>query len=321
MLTILFATRNRASLLRQVLESYRSLQAPASGWKLVVVNNGSTDETAQVLEAYAKHLPLQFLIEPRPGKNIALNSGLELIEGGLTVLTDDDAFPHREWLVHLQTAADGQPGYSMFGGAIVARWAKPPQPWVAWLNQAAAYTITNPSLKDGPLDPREIYGPNMAVRSDVFRSGVRFDMSIGPRGASYPMGSETELVLRLGRLGHKAWHVQHSVVEHFIREEQLEKTWVMHRAVRFGRGQYRLFHADAGGKSRRWPSVPPYLWRKMLKQGALMAMARVTFQEEMFFRANWRFNCFWGEATEARILAREHGGRETSAAAAERREP
>lgn len=320
MLTVIFATRNRAGLLQQVLESYRNLKPPSGGWKIVVVDNGSTDETSQVLASLSQSLPLQFLTEPKPGKNVALNSGLALLEGDLTVLTDDDAFPHPDWLTQLRTSADAQPSYSMFGGAIVARWAKPPRPWIAWLNQAAAYTITDPSLREGPLDPKEIYGPNMAIRSDIFRSGLRFDTSIGPRGASYPMGSETELVLRLGRLGHKAWHVQHSVVEHFVREEQLEMEWVMQRAVRFGRGQYRLFHANVENTARRWPAVPLYLWRKMLKQGALMALARVTSQNELFFRASWRFNYFWGEATEARILAREGRGQDGPASAVERRE-
>ena len=303
MLTVLFATRNRADMLRHVLESYRSLQAPPSGWKLVIVDNGSTDSTAGTVGSFAKVLPIHFLTEPTPGKNAALNAGLNHVEGDLVVFTDDDAFPRPDWLLQLQAAADAQPEYSMFGGAIVARWAKPPERWVAWVNQAAVFTITEPSLKTGPLHPREIYGPNMAIRNSVFRLGIKFDTAIGPRGADYPMGSETEMVLRLGRLGHKAWHVESAIVEHYIREEQLHKDWVMKRGVRFGRGQYRLY--STANPETRLPPVPLTLWRKMLKQAALMGLARMTFQEEMYFRANWRLSCFLGEAREARVLARE----------------
>ena len=319
MLTVLFATRNRARILNEVLESYCHLQAPTGSWKLVVVDNGSTDKTLDTLKSFASRLPLQFIVESKPGKNVALNSGLELAEGELTVLTDDDAFPRANWLVELRRAAESQPAYSMFGGVVIPRWSIPPPHWVEWVNQAAVFTLTNPSLPDGPLDPKEIYGPNMAVRTSVFTSGARFDTSIGPKGASYPMGSETELVLRLGRQGHRAWHARQAVVEHYVREEQLGKDWVMQRAVRFGRGQYRLFGIQGANGS---PTVGsrPVLWRKMLKQAALMIAGRFAFQEEMAFRAAWRFNYFRGEAIEARNMALEHRAQSNSAPAEVRRD-
>src|SRR5271165_5089803 len=115
MLTVLLATRNRARILRDVLEAYCHLQAPACGWKLVIADNGSTDETREVIASFTDRLPLSSVCEPRLGKNYALNAGLELVEGDLTVLTDDDAFPHTDWLVQLRKAADEQPTYSLFG--------------------------------------------------------------------------------------------------------------------------------------------------------------------------------------------------------------
>ena len=81
MLTVLFATRNRAELLRDVLEAYCHLQSPAGGWKLVVVDNGSTDQTPQVVSSFADRLPLHLVIEPRLGKNVALNSGAWVCAG------------------------------------------------------------------------------------------------------------------------------------------------------------------------------------------------------------------------------------------------
>ena len=46
MLTVLIATRNGAATLPRVLASYTQLEPPTGGWKLVVVDNGSTDGTA-----------------------------------------------------------------------------------------------------------------------------------------------------------------------------------------------------------------------------------------------------------------------------------
>lgn len=115
-LTVLLATKNRAQLLSRVLESFCSLETPDSGWKLVVVDNGSTDESTKVLESFRGRLPLQALIEANPGKNSALNAGLRFIEGDLTVLTDDDVFPRSDWLVQLRKAANAHPEFTMFGG-------------------------------------------------------------------------------------------------------------------------------------------------------------------------------------------------------------
>ena len=305
MLTVLLATRNRERILKDVLGAYCALDVPAGGWKLVVVDNGSSDQTAEVVASFEKRLLIRFLSEPRLGKNFALNAGLAFLEGDLAVFTDDDAFPRADWLVQLRRAADAHRDCSMFGGVVVPRWEQPPPSWVEWVNQAAVYTVTDPSLKEGPLDPREIYGPNMAIRAEIFRSGARFDTKIGPSGASYPMGSETEMVLRLGRQGHKAWHVQSAVVEHYIRREQVQQDWVWKRAIRFGRGQYRLYRGGAGAETRSSFAVALYFLRKMSKQAALMVAGWLCFRKETVFRAHWRLNCFWGEAMEARILARE----------------
>jgi glycosyltransferase involved in cell wall biosynthesis len=305
MLTVLLATRNRARILRDVLESYSHLRQPLRGWKLVVVDNGSTDQTAQVVTSFIGRLPLQFLVEPKVGKNFALNTGIELLDGDLTVFTDDDTFPNSDWLVELRRAADAQPVYSMFGGVIVPRWEVPPPAWVRWVNQGAAYTLTHPSLKEGPIAPTLVFGPNMAVRADVFRSGIRFDPAIGPRGACYPMGSETELALRLAKLGHQAWHVKGAIVEHFIRVEQLKKKWIWGRAIRFGRGKYRMMPTDPSGNVKLWMGIPRYLFRRIVKQGLVMIAAYATFRRETLFRSRWEFNDWYGQAIEAHKLARE----------------
>jgi L-malate glycosyltransferase len=303
MLTVLFATRNRARILRDVLETFCRLESPPSGWKLVVVDNGSTDNTLSVLAAFANRLPLQCVSEPTPGKNAALNTGLAMIEGDLTVLTDDDVFPHADWLVQLRKAADAQPGYSMFGGAVVPRWESPPPAHIRWVKVAPTFGMNDPFLKDGPLPLwriPDIIGPNMAIRSNIFHSGIRFDSSIGPSGSSYAMGSETEFLLRLSKQGYKGWHVCAAIVEHLVRGEQLEKDWILQRAIRFGRGHHRLFP-----NPRLWLGVPRHLFRDLPKEGLRIVAAWASFRQDALFRSRWRFNYLVGVAIEARSMARE----------------
>ena len=303
MLSVIMATRNRARILRDVLEAFCRLQQPSSAWQLIIVDNDSSDDTTQVLASFMNRLPLQTVHERELGKNRALNHGLELVKGDLTVFTDDDIFPCVEWLVKLKAAADSQPAYSMFGGPIVPRWEAPPPYWVRWIDiPGAAYGITDPSLEDGPTDPWALFGGNMAIRASVFRSATRFLTSMGPRGSNYPIGGETELLMRLARQGHKAWHVKGALVEHLVQKEHLKQTWVMRRALRCGRGTYRIQNMQ-NNKVR----TLPHLLRGVLKTAFDMTKASISFRRETLFRSRWRFNFARGQAIEAWIWSRQTG--------------
>jgi glycosyltransferase involved in cell wall biosynthesis len=307
MLTVLLATRNRATILRETLEAFCRLQEPSSGWKLVIADNGSTDQTPAVLASFADRLPLRTVSEPTSGKNSALNSGLGFVEGDLTVFTDDDVFPHTDWLVELRKAADAQPAYSVFGGAVVPRWESPPPLWVEWVERGPVYTLSDPLMKEGPMPPFLVFGPNMAIRTAVFQSGVCFDPSIGPRSSSYPMGSETELTLRLSRQGCKAWHAPSAVVEHFIRNDQMRKPWVLERAIRYGRGMFRMDYMQKHRGNPAWFGVPRRFFREIFEEERTIIRAWLRANERELFCARWRRNFLWGQVIEARLSHRSRG--------------
>lgn len=313
MLTVLMATRDRATILREVLESYTRLASPPGGWKLVVVDNGSRDGTAALLDEFARRLPLEALAETRPGKNAALNTGLHAVDGDLLVLTDDDAFPQADWLVRMRAAADARTGFSVFGGAIVPRWEHAPADWLAWVPAGPAFTLTPPSLAAGPTGAQGVFGPNMAIRTSILASGVRFDESIGPTNRNYAMGSETQLVRRLLRSGQHAWFAQDAVVEHFIRSDQMDRRWVLQRAARFGRGQFRL-DAECDGLDADlpcWAGVPRYLFRKAAERWLSVLRATVTGDPAARFQAQWDLAYVRGEMQEAKLMlgrARDGGG-------------
>ena len=117
MLTVLLATHNGAGTLPRVLEAYQRLTPPMGGWRVVLVDNASTDDTPAILKDFASRLPLLALRTERRGKNVALNLGLEHVDGDLVVLTDDDAVPEAEWLVALSQAA------ARHQGSGPVRWA------------------------------------------------------------------------------------------------------------------------------------------------------------------------------------------------------
>ena len=304
MLSVLIATRNGARTLPLVLDTFTRLECPESGWKLVIVDNGSTDSTKDVIHSFQRVLPLAYLFESTPGKNAALNAGLASVEGDLVVFTDDDILPRPDWVANIRAAADSQPLYSIFGGVILLRWEQPPPGWIEWTDKIATFGLTFPELREGSVTGG-IWGGNMAIRAAVFKNGTRYDPSVGPRGTSYAMGSETELVRRLLRQGHKAWHVQNAVVEHFIRASQMSEAYVMARAVRSGRGMYRLSHAELPATTRRWMGVPRFLFRTLAELGISVVLAWLAIDRKKLFRARWAFNRQWGQIVEARRIHRE----------------
>ena len=111
--------------------------------------------------------------------------------------------------------------------------------------------------------------------------------------------------MRLSRRGHNTWYVAEAVVEHFIRNEQLRKDWVLRRAIHFGRGQCRLRFTEAHDNGAvRNEKLAPLMWG-MLKQSVAIGAAAVTFRQEALFRRRWNLNVLRGWATEADMLTRE----------------
>lgn len=240
------ATRNGAATLPKVLDAYCRLTPPAAGWRLLVVDNGSADGTAALLAGYADRLPLRCLYEPQAGKNRALNRALDALlaepdaDDALCIFTDDDAVPSADWLLQWQACASAHPDFSLFGGAITADWAAQPPAWLLPLIPTGlTYGLTSPQLPDGPLYPGLIWGANMAVRRAAFAAGHRFDVCVGPNGAEYAMGSETELTRRLALAGYRSWFCGAAKVAHYIRPHQASPDYVLQKAWRFGRGKYR----------------------------------------------------------------------------------
>jgi len=301
------ATYNGAQSLPKALSAYCQLQTPVGGWKLVIVDNGSTDATKEIIQSFMDHLPLTYLFESSKGKNAALNAGLPSIEGNLIVLTDDDALPRPDWLIEMRRAADSHPSFSIFGGTVIPHWEIRPEEWIlAWVQLVPVFSITDPSWEEGPVSPGFVFGNNMAIRAEIFQAGYRFNVKIGPRGRSYAMGSETELTVRLDKAGFKAWHCKQAVVEHVVRKFQMNRAWILGRAVRFGRSKYRLWIQYENVNRKKYLGIPRYLIKEIVKKGLDVGHAKLRGGPAELFEKHWIFNYLLGQAIEARLINREH---------------
>src|SRR5215469_3051804 len=90
--TVLLCTWNRARLLGETLDSLARMQVPSElRWEVLVVDNNSTDDTADVVHGRASSFPapLRYLFERRQGKSCAMNAGIRTSSAPILAFADD----------------------------------------------------------------------------------------------------------------------------------------------------------------------------------------------------------------------------------------
>src|SRR5262245_43600634 len=99
--SVVIATRDRADSLRETLRSLAGVEIPAElPTEVVVIDNGSTDGTEQVVAEFATEtsMDVAYVFEPLPGKCRAQNAGLERAHGEIFLFSDDDVRFPRDWI-------------------------------------------------------------------------------------------------------------------------------------------------------------------------------------------------------------------------------
>ena len=301
MITVLFATYNGSDTLPLMLESLTKMKAPEGGWKLVAVDNASTDNSREVLNFYLDKLPLTVLTENKQGKNSALNTGLGEIEGELVVLTDDDIIADKSWLCELESTSNQNPSFDIFSGLILPHWKHAPEQWVLeWVNQHIVYALTLEGQLEGEIAPEMALGPNMAVKKRVFDAGFRFDTSVGPDGSKlYKMGSETSFMKVLTESGYRCFYTPRSKVQHIISEVEMNYEWTLKRGIRIGRGQFDINIEKE--KPVIWFGIPRFLYREYIERLWGVMKALIIRDKKLIYIKRWEFNQTRGKWLEAKI--------------------
>lgn len=122
-LTLLVAAYNEATSIAGTLESIDRQQYPGK-LKVIVINDGSTDTTVEIVQTAQSMYPWLELLDltTNVGKAEALNQGLKLVDTELMITVDGDSYLFKDALIRLVERYLSDPaGTAAVAGAVLVR--------------------------------------------------------------------------------------------------------------------------------------------------------------------------------------------------------
>jgi len=204
-ISVVVCTHNRAALLRQALDSLAAQTLARTKYEVIVVNNGSTDQTPAAVREYQtdqRKCSIRLVDEAVLGLGYARNRGWQASRGEYVAFMDDDAKADAQWLERaLDQFEKSRPAPVAVGGQIRPWYLSPKPDWykdeyeVRTWGQGARHLSAGESFS----------GSNMMFTKNILQQLGGFDVGVGMRGTRVSMGEETVLFNKIWeRLGEQA---------------------------------------------------------------------------------------------------------------------
>ena len=161
--SVIVCSYNGGRTLDQCLRSLLALDYP--DYEVIVVDDGSTDDTRAILARYPE---VRALHQPNEGLSVARNAGLRAATGDIIAYTDSDCFADPDWLTHLVYQLQHS-GSAAVGGPNLT----PEDGWAAACVAACPGQPTHVLESDQVAE--HIPGCNMAFRREALEAINGFD--------------------------------------------------------------------------------------------------------------------------------------------------
>jgi glycosyltransferase involved in cell wall biosynthesis len=201
-------------------------------YPVLVVNNGSSDDTREVVFAFEDRINLHYVVEKRTGLSHARNRALEKCATEYVVFLDDDAKPDPGWVDAIERGIETwNPDF--FGGPYRPFYLQEKPPWFEDEFGSQYVDRNERELKEG----EHISGGNMGWSVDLLRSIGGFPSSLGMIGDQLGLGEETYLV----NLMHREYPERRGVflprmsMKHLVSEHKFKIKYWWKRAWQYGK--------------------------------------------------------------------------------------
>ena len=228
-ISIIICTRNRGNILEASLDIFNNLTFKGS-WELILVDNGSTDITYNVIESFKerKKIDLHVLQESMPGLSRARNTGLSHARGEIIAFTDDDCYPNNDYLSSLYKAFSNL-DIDFLGGRVLL--FDPTDLKITIQENPNPETIEKYSF----ISSGFIHGANMAFKKSSLLRMNGFDERLGA-GTRFKSGEDTDIIQRLSISGYVGiYDPSVCVYHHHRRKSEKEKKLLLNNYCK-GRG-------------------------------------------------------------------------------------
>ena len=223
--TVVICTRNRAGFLKRCLDGLQTANAKMQ-LPVIVVDNGSSDETKEVVSFYGCRL----ICEPEVGLSHARNAGLDAVSTEYVVYLDDDAIPGIEWC---DSIIEGIQHYrpDVFGGPYIPYYLESKPNW--FLDEFASAHL---ELEEGEVPAEECFsGGNMGWRVALLREMGGFDPKLGMCGSRMALGEETALQIEMQKNPKiKRCFFSGMLMEHYVHPQKMKVSYIAKRSFQYG---------------------------------------------------------------------------------------
>ena len=229
-ISVLICTYNRAQNLAETIKSAMAQSCPDSEtWETLVVDNNSSDQTRQTVEALQHQFPdrIRYVFEQKQGISNARNAAIHEARGEILAFIDDDETADANWLRNL-TAQLHSGEWAGAGGRVVPPASFVPPDWLP----------TKGFFVGGPLAAFDVgkqagqlneppFGANMAFRKEVFEKLGYFRTDLGRSGKNLISNEDTEFGRRVLAAGLRLRYEPSAVTYHPVEESRLQKEYFL----------------------------------------------------------------------------------------------
>ena len=230
--TVAICTYNGDKRLPQVLDCLKLQSDTEFAWEVLVIDNNSTDDTANVVATYQSSwnstTPLRYFFEPEQGAAFARQRAIKEALAPLVGFLDDDNLPDPNWVAAAYSFGREHPLAGAYGSRISGEFAgeTPPnferiQPFFALTERGAQPRRYNSWKK--VLPP----GAGLVVRKQAWTSVPQQCRLRGRIPGSMLTGEDLEVVSYFQKAGWEIWYNPEMQLKHLIPGHRLEKEYLI----------------------------------------------------------------------------------------------